>query len=77
MLERIATIITAVVFLGGLVVGLVIAIIDLTATVISGTPITGVDIKYMLGLLLFGPPICLLLIYMGAGLDKLFNLKQK
>jgi hypothetical protein len=77
MLERIATIITAIGFLGGLAIGLILNITDLIATAISGTPITGIDTKYTLGLLLFGPPIFLLLIYLGAQLDKVFNLKQK
>ncbi len=77
MLERIATIITAIGFLGGLVIGLIINIIDLIATVISGTPITGIDTKYTLAIIIFGPPIFLLLIYLGALLDRVFNLKQK
>ena len=77
MLERIATIITAVLFLGGLVIGLILNTIDLIATIVSGTPITGIDTKYTLAIIVFGPPVFLLLIYLGAGLDKLFNLKQK
>jgi hypothetical protein len=76
MLERIATIITAIWFLSTGVLGLLTSLIDIISYLISGEYLLGC-IDFFLISLLLTPPISLILIYSGAGLDKLFNLQDK
>ena len=77
MFERIATIITAIGFIGTLVLGLIITIIDLISIGITGHRLTPIPPEFILISMILSPPIWLILIYLGAGLDKIFNLKKK
>jgi hypothetical protein len=77
MFERIATIITAIGFMGTLVLGLIITIIDLISYSITGHQFTPVSPIVLLISLILSPPAYLILIYSGAGLDKIFKLKNK
>ena len=76
MLERIATIITAILFFVGLLCGFLIMTIDLIWTFASGHTLTGIDSTYCLVLVIFTPPISLILIYLGQALDYIFKTKR-
>lgn len=77
MIERIATAITAIIFLGSLVIGLIVSTIDLISIALTGSSLTGIPIEFFLLLIIFTPPIALVTIYSGVVLDKLFNLENK
>ena len=77
MIERIATAITAIIFLGSLVVGLITSTIDLISVALTGNSLTGIPIEFFLLLIVCTPPIALITIYSGVVLDKLFNLENK
>lgn len=76
MLERIAIVVTAVWFFSTGVLGILTALIDIITYLISGEYLIGYMDFFLFNLLLT-PPISLILIYSGAGLDKLFNLQDK
>jgi hypothetical protein len=77
MIERITTAITAIIFLGSLVIGLVTSTIDLISVALTGSSLTEIPIEFFLFLVIFTPPIALVMIYTGVVLDKLFNLENK
>jgi hypothetical protein len=77
MIERIATAITAIIFLGSSVIGLITSTIDLISVALTGSSLTGIPIEFFLFLVIFTPPIALVMIYTGVVLDKLFNLQNK
>jgi hypothetical protein len=77
MLERIATIITAVLFMFGLIVSLFVSVIDIIATYTIGHSLTGIRPIYSVAVIVIVPPIALLLIYLGAFLDKVFKTENK
>jgi hypothetical protein len=77
MIERIATAITAIIFLGSLVIGLITSTIDLISVALTGSSLTGIPIEFFLFLVIFTPPVALVMIYTGVVLDKLFNLQNK
>jgi hypothetical protein len=77
MLERIATMFTAILFLFGLVGGLIITLIDYIAIFITGNSLTGIDPIYSILVVVIMPPIALGLIYLGVGLDRLFKTENK
>lgn len=77
MLERIATIITAVLFMFGLIVCLFISVIDIIATYTIGHSLTGISTLYSVVVIVIVPPISLALIYFGAFLDKVFKTENK
>jgi hypothetical protein len=77
MIERIATAITAIIFLGSLVVGLITSTIDLISVALTGNSLTGIPIEFFLLLIVCTPPIALITIYSGVVLDKIFNLENK
>jgi hypothetical protein len=77
MLERIATIITAVLFTFGLIVGLFLSIIDIIATYAIGHSLTGISPLYSVAVIVIVPPIALTLIYFGSFLDKVFKTENK
>ena len=77
MFERIAIIITAICFIISLGLGGLICIIDLIAIGITGHQFTPVSPVVLLISLVLSPPAYLILIYSGAGLDKIFKLKNK
>lgn len=76
MLERIATVITAVVFLGGLLIGFLTMTIDLLWTMFTGHTLTGIDTTFFIALIICTPPVSLILIYLGQGLDYIFKTKR-
>lgn len=76
MLERIAIVVTAVWFFSTAVLGILTALIDIITYLISGEYLIGYMDFFLFNLLLT-PPISLILIYSGVGLDKLFNLQDK
>ena len=77
MLERIATIITSVWFFGSLIVGLLISTIEVVSLILTGDTCTGISIDFLILDIIFTPPVALILIYAGAGFDRLFNLQNK
>ncbi len=77
MLERIATIITAVWFFGSLTVALFISTIEVISLILTGDTCTGISIDFLVIDIIFTPPVALILIYAGAGFDRLFNLQKK
>ena len=77
MIERIATAITAIIFLGSLVIGLITSTIDLISVALTGNSLTGIPIEFFLLLIVCTPPIALVTIYSGVVLDKIFNLENK
>ena len=77
MIERIATAITAIIFLGSLVIGLITSTIDLISVAFTGSSLTGIPVEFFLALIVLTPPIALVIIYSGVVLDKLFNLQNK
>lgn len=76
MLERIATVITAIVFLGGLLIGLITLTIDMISLMFTGHSLTGIDPVYFIVIVIVTPPISLILIYLGQGLDYIFKTKR-
>ncbi len=76
MLERIATIGTAILFLVFLLGGLLIGTIDIIGLLITGSSVTGIPSEYPLVGVIVTPPVALILIYLGQGLDILFNTKE-
>jgi hypothetical protein len=77
MIERIATAITAIIFLGSLVIGLITSTIDLISVAFTGSSLTGIPVEFFLALIILTPPIALILIFTGELLDKIFNLQNK
>lgn len=77
MIERIATAITAIIFLGSLVIGLITSTIDLISVAFTGSSLTGIPVEFFLALIVLTPPIALILIFTGELLDKIFNLEKK
>lgn len=77
MIERIVTAITAIIFLGSLVIGLITSTIDLISVALTGSSLTGIPIEFFLLLVIFTPPIALVTTYSGVLLDKIFNLENK
>jgi hypothetical protein len=77
MIERIATVITAITFLGSLVLGVIISTTDIISVALTGNSLTGIPIEFFLGLVILTPPVALVMIYTGVVLDKLFNLQKK
>lgn len=77
MIERIATAITAIIFLGSLVIGLITSTIDLISVAFTGSSLTGIPVEFFLALIVLTPPVALVIIYSGVVLDKLFNLENK
>jgi len=77
MLERIATMFTAILFLFGLFGGIIIGLIDISATYIIGHSLTGIHPVYTVIAIVIVPPVALVLIYLGAGLDRLFKTENK
>lgn len=77
MLERIATIVTAVLFMIGLLGGIIIGLIDIIATYTIGHSLTGIDPVYTVITVVIVPPVALALIYLGQGLDHLFKTQDK
>ena len=75
MLERIATVGTAILFLVMLLGGLIVTIINVLSMTFAGIAIIGIPTEYFLVGLLCVPPIALILIYLGQGLDIIFNTK--
>lgn len=76
MLERIATIITAVWFLGSLTVALFISTIEVISLILTGDTCTGIPVDFLILDIIFTPPVALILMYTGAGFDRLFNLQK-
>ena len=77
MIERIATTIIAIIFLGSLVVGLITSTIDLISVAFTGSSLTGIPIEFFLALIVLTPPIALITIWLGGILDSIFNLENK
>lgn len=77
MVERIATAITAIIFLGSLVIGLITSTVDLISVTLTGSSLTGIPIEFFLALIVLTPPIALVTIWLGGILDSIFNLKNK
>ena len=77
MIERITTAITAIIFLGSLVIGLITSTIDLISVAFTGSSLTGIPVEFFLVLIVLTPPIALVIIYSGVLLDKIFNLENK
>lgn len=77
MIERIVTAITAIIFLGSLVIGLIVSTIDLISIALTGSSLTGIPIELFLLILIFSPPVALVTICSGVIFDKIFNLQNK
>lgn len=77
MIERVATAITAIIFLGSLVIGLITSTIDLISVTLTGSSLTGIPIEFFLALIIFTPPVALITIWLGGILDSIFNLENK
>lgn len=76
MLERIATVVTGVWFLSTTVVGITLGTLDIIYYVFTKSYIFDFS-DFFLITIIMTPPIGLILIYLGKGLDIIFNLKEK
>jgi hypothetical protein len=76
MLERIATVITAIVFIGSLLIGFLAMLLDLVWTLFTGHSLTSIDPVYIIALIICTPPVSLILMYLGQGLDYVFKTKR-
>jgi hypothetical protein len=76
MLERILTITTAIWFLASGVVGILTGTVDIISMVITGKELLGLMDFFLISTILT-PLVGLILIYLGKGLDIVFNLQEK
>jgi hypothetical protein len=76
MLERIVTIITGVWFLSTAVVGITLGTLDIIYYVFTKSYIFDFSDFFLINIIMT-PPIGLILIYLGKGLDIVFKLKEK
>jgi hypothetical protein len=76
MFERITTKIAAITFIGSLLFGGLISIIDLLWTVCIGYSLIDINLDVVLVIVIFAAPVSLILIYLGQGLDYIFKTKR-
>ena len=76
MLERIATVVTGVWFLSTTVVGITLGTLYIIYYVFTKSYIFDFSDFFLINIIMT-PPISLTLIYLGKGLDIIFNLKEK
>ena len=76
MFERIAIIITAITFIGSLLFGFAVSILDLIWVMRTGHSLTGINTVTVLVIVILAAPVSLILIYLGQGLDYIFKTKR-
>lgn len=76
MLERIATVVTGVWFLSTTVIGITLGTLDIIYYVFTKSYIFDFS-DFFLKNIIMTPPISLILIYLGKGLDIVFKLEEK
>ena len=76
MFERIAIVITAITFIGSLLFGFAVSILDLIWVMRTNHSLTSIDTVTVLVIVILAAPVSLILIYLGQGLDYIFKTKR-
>jgi hypothetical protein len=76
MFERIAIVITAITFIGSLLFGFAVSILDLIWVMRTSHSLTGINTVTVLVIVILAAPVSLGLIYLGQGLDHIFKTKR-